>query len=199
MVNAALLWTHVDITTCEWGPREKLLDNLLLTVFCKEASVFYFNFSFGGFPVTLKNFPYSSELLSTSQELQNVCSSLVVCLHACSVQFSCSAVSNSLPPHRLEHARLLQPSLTPGACPKPCPSSQWCHPTISSSVVPFSSCPPSCPASGSFPVSQFFASGGWSTEQVACLVLSHCFVTPCTIAGQVLLSMELFRGGWGSG
>ena len=69
---------------------------------------------------------------------------------------------NSLWPHGLQHARLPCPSPTPGACSNSCPSSQWCHPTISSSVIPFSSCPQSFPASGSFPVSQLFASGGQS-------------------------------------
>ena len=77
-------------------------------------------------------------------------------------QFS-SVTSNSLRPHRLQHARLLCPSPTPGAYSNSCPWRQWCHPTISSSVVPFSSCLQSFPASGSFPVSQFFASGGQST------------------------------------
>ena len=79
------------------------------------------------------------------------------------VQFSCSVVSNSLQPHELQHARPSCPSPTPGVHPNPCPSSRWCHPTISSSFVPFSSCPQSFPASGSFPVSQLFASGGQST------------------------------------
>ena len=82
-----------------------------------------------------------------------------------SVKFSCSVVSDSLWPHEPQHARLPCPSQTPGVYPKPCPSSQWCHPTISSSVVPFSSCPQSLPASGSFQMSQLFASGGqkyWS-------------------------------------
>ena len=63
-------------------------------------------------------------------------------------------------PHRLEHARLPCPSLSPGVCSNSCPWSQWCHPTISSSVVLFSSCPQSFPASGSFPVSWLFALGG---------------------------------------
>ena len=71
-------------------------------------------------------------------------------------------MSNSLWPHGLQHARLPCPSPTPGDCSNSCPSSRWCHPTISSSVVPFSSCPQSFPASGSFPMSQFFASGGQS-------------------------------------
>ena len=78
------------------------------------------------------------------------------------VQFSCSVVSNSLWPHGLQHARLPCPSLTSRACSNSCPLSWWCHPTISSSVVPFSSCLQSCPTSGSFPMSQFFTSGGQS-------------------------------------
>ena len=68
-----------------------------------------------------------------------------------------------LQPHGLQHARLPRPSPTPRACSKSCPSSRWCHPTISSSVVPFSSCLQSLPASGYFPMSrQFFTSGGQS-------------------------------------
>ena len=78
-------------------------------------------------------------------------------------QFSLSVMSNSLPPHGLQHARLPCPSPTLGACSNSCPMSQWCHPTIISSVVPFSSCLQSFPASGSFPMSQFFTSGGQST------------------------------------
>ena len=78
------------------------------------------------------------------------------------VQFSHSFVSDSLQPHGLQHARISCPSPTPGACSKSCPSSWWCHPTISSSVFPFSSRLQSLPASGSFPVSQFFTSGGQS-------------------------------------
>ena len=73
--------------------------------------------------------------------------------------FSHSVVSNSLQPHGLQHSRLSCPSPTPGACSNSCLSSRWCHPTISSSVVSFSRLQ-SFPASGSFPVSQFFTSGG---------------------------------------
>ena len=80
----------------------------------------------------------------------------------CSVQFSHSVVSDSLWPHGLQHARLPCPSPTPRVYSNSCPLSRWCHPTISSSVVPFSSCPQSFPASGSFPMSEFFASGGQS-------------------------------------
>ena len=78
------------------------------------------------------------------------------------LQFSHSVVSDSLPPHGLQHTRLPCPSPTPGACSNSCPLSQWCHPTISSSVVPFSSCLQSFPASGSFPMRQFFAWAGQS-------------------------------------
>ena len=71
-------------------------------------------------------------------------------------------MSDSLCPHRLQHARPPCPSPTPGVYSNSCPSRWWCHPTISSSVVPFSSCLQSFPASGSFQLSQFFASGGQS-------------------------------------
>ena len=80
-----------------------------------------------------------------------------------SVQFSCSAVSNSLRPHESQHTRPPCPSPTPGVYPNSCPLCQWCHPTNSSSVIPFSSCPQSFPASGSFQMSQLFTSGGQST------------------------------------
>ena len=73
-----------------------------------------------------------------------------------SVQFSRSVVSDSLRPHESQHTRPPCPSPTPGVYSNLCPSSQWCHPAISSSVVPFSSCPQSLPASGSFPTSQLF-------------------------------------------
>ena len=79
-----------------------------------------------------------------------------------SVQFSHSVVSDSLRPHESQHARLPCPSQTPGVYSNPCPLSWWCHPAVSSSVDPFSSCPQSFPASGSFPMSQFFAWGDQS-------------------------------------
>ena len=79
------------------------------------------------------------------------------------IQFSPSVLSKSLQPHRLQHTNLPCPSPTPGACSNSCSLSQWCHPIISSSVSPFSSCLQSFPASGCFPMSQFFASGGQST------------------------------------
>ena len=79
-----------------------------------------------------------------------------------SVQFSCSVVSDSLWPHEWQHARHPCPSQTPGVYSNSCPSSRWCHPAISSSAVPFSSCPQSLQATGSFPMSQLFAWGGQS-------------------------------------
>ena len=83
-------------------------------------------------------------------------------LHINSVQFNHSVVSDSLRPHGLQHARPPCPSPAPRVYPNSCPLSLWCNPTISSSVIPFSSCPQSFPASGSFPMSQLSASGGQS-------------------------------------
>ena len=79
-----------------------------------------------------------------------------------SVKFSHSVVSDSLRPHGLQHARPPCPSPTPRVYSDSSPSSQWCHPTISSFVIPFPSCLQSFPASGSFQMSQFIASGDWS-------------------------------------
>ena len=94
-----------------------------------------------------------------------------------SVQFSHSVVFDSLRPSGLHvHARLPCPSPTPGACSNSCPSRQWCHPTISSSLGPFFSFLQSFPASGSFPMSQFFAAGGQSIG-----VSASASVLPMTI------------------
>ena len=84
-----------------------------------------------------------------------------------SVQFSRSAVSDSFWPHEPQHARPPCPSTTPGVHSNPCPLSQWCYSTILSPVVPFSSCPQSFPASGSFQMSQLFASGSQSIGALA--------------------------------
>ena len=95
-----------------------------------------------------------------------------------SVQFSLSVMSDSLRPHESGHARPPCPSPTPGVHSNSCPLSWWCHPAISSSVVPFSSCPQSLPASGSFPISQLFAWGGQSTG-----VLASASVLPMNTQG----------------
>ena len=83
-------------------------------------------------------------------------------LHGLSVQFRYSVMSDSLRPHGLQHTRLPCPSPTPRVHSDSCPSSRWCHPDISSSVIPFSSCPQSLQVSESFPMSQFFISGSQS-------------------------------------
>ena len=101
-----------------------------------------------------------------------------------SVQFSRSVMSNSLQPHGLQHTSLPCPSPNPRACSNSCPSSWWRHPTISSSVVSFSSCLQSFPAPGSFQMSQFFTSGGQSIR-----VLASTSVLPMNI-------QDLFPLGW---
>ena len=88
--------------------------------------------------------------------------SLILTCSVQSVQFSCSVVSDSLWPHESQYARPPCPTPTSRAYSNSCPLSQWCHPAISSSVVPFSSCPQSLPASGSFPASQLFSWGDQS-------------------------------------
>ena len=98
--------------------------------------------------------------------------------------FSCSVVSDSLWPHGLQHARLPCPSPSPQACSSSCPLSQWCHPTISSSVSLFSSCLLSFPASGSFSVSQLFTSGG---QSIGASALAP--VLPMNIQGWCLLGL----------
>ena len=89
-----------------------------------------------------------------------------------SVQFNSSVLSDSLWPHESQHARPPCPSPAPRVYPNSCPLSRWCHPTISFSVIPFSSCPQSFPASGSFQMSWFFASGGQSNFTSSCLFIS---------------------------
>ena len=103
-----------------------------------------------------------------------------------SVQFSNSVVSDSLWPHGLQHARPFCPSPTPGADSNSCPLHWWCHPTISSSVVPFSSCLQSFPALGSFQMSQFFASGGQSIE-----VSASASVLPMNVQGPISFRIDL--------
>ena len=103
------------------------------------------------------------------------------------VQFSCSVMSDSSQPHGLLHTMPLCPSPSPGVCSNSGPLSRWCHPIISSSVVPFSFCLQSFPASGSFPMSQFFTSGGQSIE-----VSASALVLPKNI--QDWFPLELRRG-----
>ena len=102
-----------------------------------------------------------------------------------SVQFSRSVVSDSLWPHEPQHARPPCPSPTPGVHSNSCPSSRWCHPAISSSVVPFSSCPQSLPASESFPISQLFSWGGQSIG-----VSASASVLPINLPGLISFRMD---------
>ena len=92
----------------------------------------------------------------------------------CSVH--CSVMSDSMQPHGPQHAKPPCLSPTPGACSNSCPSRQWCHPTVSSSVIPFSSCHPSFPTSGSFPMSQFFISSGQILEFQLQLGSCSCYL-----------------------
>ena len=108
------------------------------------------------------SFLYCSYLPATPHYCFRFCCCCYLPSFPCSFQFSCSVVSDSLWPHELQHARPPCPSPTVGVHPNPCPSSRWCHPAISSSVIPFSSCPQSFPASQSFQMSQLFTSGGQS-------------------------------------
>ena len=114
---------------------------------------------------------FISSLLPTSP-CPHVC---FLCLCLYSVQFSRSVMSDSLWPHKPQHARPPGPSPTPGVHPNPCPLCRWCHPTISSSVVPFSSFPQSFPASGSFQMSQLSASGGQSSVSTTALQTSSLY------------------------
>ena len=108
-----------------------------------------------------------------------------------SVQFICSLVSDSLQHHRLRHARLPCPSPIPRAYLNSCPSSRWCHPTISFSVIPFSSCLQSFPASGSFTISQFFASGGQSIEPSASVLpMTIHDLFPLGLTGLIILQSK---------
>ena len=119
----------------------------------------------------------------------------IIHLLTCSVQFSHSVVSDSLRPQGLQHTRLPCPSPTPRACSNSCPLSWWCHPTISSSIVPFSSCLQSFPASGSFQISQFFSSGGQSIgASASASVLSMNFQDwfPLGLTGWISLQSKGF-------
>ena len=108
--------------------------------------------------------------------MENAAIAILVSLQSLIHVSSCSAVSDSLRPQKLQHARPPCPSPTLGVYSNTCPLSRWCHPTISSSVVPFSPCLQSFPASGSFLMSQFFTSGGQSID-----VLVSTSVLPMTI------------------
>ena len=130
-----------------------------------------------------------------SEGFRPVCSFRFSSVH--SFQFCCSVMSNSLWPHGLQHVRPLCPSPAPGACSNSCPLSRWCHPAISSSVVPLSSCLLSFLTSGSFWMSQFFTSGGQSIGVEAAASVLPMNIQDCSHLGWTgwtsLLSRELSR------
>ena len=140
-----------------WGPREvivlKLCSFLLRNILDNANN----SFSFTSLFICLLCFCFLNPQFGFNGNELTPLSSLLS-----SIQFSRSVMSDSLQSHELQHARLPCPSPTPRACSNSCPLSWWCHPTISSSVIPFSSCLQSFPASGSFPMSRFFTSGGQS-------------------------------------
>ena len=105
---------------------------------------------------------------------QNVCV-FYICMV---VVFSCQVVPNSLQPHGLQHNRLPCSSPSSGVSPSSCPLNQWCHPIISSSVIPLSFCPQSFTASGSLPMSQLFTSGGQSIGASATFLRCQCLPLP---------------------
>ena len=125
----------------------------------------WFNFELSKLSPKSKSLQFQESLFITWLQISS--DSTIIYLALSSVQFSHSVVSNSLQLHGLQHASLPCPSPARRACSNSCPLSQWCLPIISSSVVPFSFCLQSFPASGSFSVSQFFPSGGQSIETSA--------------------------------
>ena len=126
------------------------------------------------YPVLMRTFKFCS---LSKFKLYNTVSSTIVSMFC--IQFSCSVVSNYLQPHELQLARFPCLSLTPGACSNSHPLSQWCHPTIPSSIVSFSSCLQSFPALGSFPISQFFQSGGQTIRTSALASALPIFRVDC--------------------
>ena len=114
-----------------------------------------------------------------------------------SVQFSHSVVSDSLWPHERQHTRPPCSWPTPGVHPNSCPLSQWCHPTISSCVIPFSSCPQSFPAWGSFPMSQLLTSGGQSvgvSASISVLPMNTQDWSPLGWTGRISLQAKGLSG-----
>ena len=123
--------------------------------------IYLFQLNFQNFGVEFMIFSLLFSPMSVTLKFMS-CFSFLTLLSVQFVRFSRSVVSDSLRPHELQHARPPCPSPPPGVHPNSCASSWWCHPAISSSVVPFSSCPQSLPASGSFPMNQLFTWGGQS-------------------------------------
>ena len=165
-----------------------------------ESSNFWLSSSLGKFEqLSLQNFIYPILFLlicwycifkhvkSLDISLISICWLLPVIFQSfCSMFFSCSVVSDALWPHGLQHARLPCPSPSPRACSSLCPSSWWCHSSILSSAVPFSSCLQSFPASGSFLMSRLFASGG---QSIGASASASGSVLPINIQGRLPLGL----------
>ena len=132
--------------------------NWITTCNIETMETFSWITAWNGFLIKMVLYTFISRIINTCK-CRNENNILFIYV---SIQFSCSVMSDSLRPHGLQYSRPPCPSPTPGVHSDSHPSSRWCHPAISSSVVPFSSCLQSLPASGSFPMSQFFTSGGQS-------------------------------------
>ena len=137
-------------------------------MYCLYISLNVFDLAFNFREYARSEFPKLQQVLRKEKVSlhavikNNLMSLFITSVQVSSVQFSHSVVFDSLRPHETQHPRPPCQSPTPGVHPNPCPLCQWCHPTISSSVVPFSSCPQSFPASRSFQMSQLSAPGGQS-------------------------------------
>ena len=146
--NEVIAGIQVPISSYTWAAGKEIFRNIVGCAYCFVLAVSNIH------PQIQENIPQSAFLHLIKLYYKNVLS----------VQFIHSVMSDSLRPHGLQHTRLPCPSPTPRAFSNSCPSSQWCHPTISSSVFPFSSHLQSFLASGSFQMSQFFTSGGQIME-----------------------------------
>ena len=161
-------WEDAEERVLPWGPHSSVGTSFLLTVFlpsCFLGHLFIVSLVFIEECITIIKILNNKVLPDSSR---NYIHYPVICHigkeyeKEDSLQFSCSVMSDYLRPHGLHYARLHCPSKTPGPCSNSCPLNQWCHPTISSSVILFSFHLQSFPASWSFPVNQFFASGDQS-------------------------------------
>ena len=121
---------------------------------------------------------------------------IILLYFCCCSLFNCSVMSESLQPLELQHTRLPCPSLSPRVCSNACPLGRWCHPTISSFVIPFSSYQQSFPALGSFPTSQFFASGGQSIGASASASVLPMNIQDSFLLGLIGLISLLSKGLW---
>ena len=159
----AIQWVWSGILLWLWFsfPCWLIMVNTFSCAYCLLVYLFFFENHLYPLLIFLKLWEYLNVYWSFKFPLLWISVTCIVLCCSLTLQFSRSVVSDSLRPHESQHTRPSCPSPTPGVYSNPCPLSRWCHPAISSSVVPFSSCSQSLPASGSFPVSQLFA---WSDQ-----------------------------------